>query len=158
MPIPQTDKPHEDIFDLLADACQKQHSVLQPDQTYKLENILDPETIWWKTNLVNSPIFARFAYTLKSYELLAHQCKNFMSGERADVLSEQLLEDVQNYKYSVDAKSSETLRDKNNTQNSLVHIATRNKIERQYTMKDEGKKSILDGLKGKDQNKDNQDN
>lgn len=156
MPIPQTDKPHEDIFDLIADASQKQHTIHQADGTDKIENMLDPETIWWKTNLINSPIFGRFAYVLKSYEWLAHQAKNFMSEERARVLSEQILKDVENYKYSVDAKSSETLRDKNNTQNSLVHIATRNKVERQYTLKDDAKKSMWDGIRGRDVEKDNQ--
>jgi hypothetical protein len=155
VPIPDSEKPHNDVIDLITDACQKPQYIKQKDGTVLKENILDSESVWWKTNLINHDTFGRFAYILKSYESLAEQCSEFMSVERANVLSKQIQLDVQNYKYSVDAKSSETVRDKNNTQGSLVHVVTRNKIERHYQLKDDVKKSLWDSLRGRDMQKDN---
>lgn len=148
--IPDSQKPHNDLIDILIDACQISIDVRLEDGSFEKHQILDPETVWWKTHLINSPTFSRFAYELKSFESHAFQCKNNMSPQRAEVMERQILEVVANYKRSVDAKSSESLRDKHNTQSTLIDKINRGKIERAVTLKGEAKASMLDSMLGKD--------
>ena len=148
--IPESQKPHNDLIDILIDACQIPIDVKFEDGHFEKHNILDSETVWWKTHLINSPTFARFSYELKTFESLASQCENNMTSMRANVISKQILLIVANYKRSIDAKSSESLRDKHNTQSTLIDKINRGKIERAVTLKGEAKASMLDSLVGKD--------
>ena len=137
-------------MDFILDGCQRIEEVTTPDGKIEKQLIFDPERAYWKGHLVNSPTFARMVFELKGWEGKALQCYNYMTKERADVMSSQIMDISQWYRYSIDAKSSESLRDKNNTQSTLIDKINRNKIERAYTMKSEGGKSILSGLIGRD--------
>ena len=148
--IPDSQKPHNDLIDILIDACQTTVDVRLEDGSIEKHQILDPETVWWKTHLINSPSFSRFAYELKGFESHAFQCKNNMSPQRAEVMEKQILEVVTNYKRSIDAKSSESLRDKHNTQSTLIDKINRGKIERAVTLKGEATKSFADSILGRE--------
>lgn len=152
--IPQTDKEHNDYIDFLFDACQTIEDVVGEDGSLTKQLQTDPEIAWWKTQLVNSNSFGRFAFELKNLEALAVQCYYNMSKEKADVLSQQILQLISSYKRSIDAKSSETRRNKNNAQSALLNSMSRNKVEKEYTIKDNMKKSAIMGFLGKDQEKD----
>lgn len=76
-----------------------------------------------------------------------------MSPQRAEVMSNQIMDIVTSYKRSTDAKSSESLRDKHNTQSTLIDKINRGKIERAITLKGEAKASMMDGFMGKDGNR-----
>ena len=67
--------------------------------------------------------------------------------------AKQILDIVMAYRYSVDAKSSESRRDKHNTQSTLIDRLLRYKVEKQYTLKDEGKKAFFDGFLGREKDK-----
>jgi len=73
-----------------------------------------------------------------------------MYRARALVFAEQITEIVKSFKYSIDAKSSESIRDVNNTQSTLIDKINRNKIEKAYTIKGDAKKSFMDGLLGRE--------
>jgi len=148
--IPQQNKEHNDLIDIIIEASQNIEETETQEGTFQKQLILDPERIYWKTHIVNSPTFARFVYELKELEHLAIQCKNHMSWKRAEVLMKQIQNLVSSFKYSIDAKSSESLRDKNNTQSTLIDKINKNKIERAYTIKDSASKSIWQGLVGRD--------
>lgn len=152
--IPDSQKAHNDVIDFIADACQIVEEVETPDGRIEKQLMIDPEKAYWKTHKVNSPTFARFVFELKNFQSLAIQCFNRMSRERAVVLARQIMDQTLNFKYSIDAKSSESLRDKNNTQMTLIDTLIKNKIERAYTVKDEAKKSFWQGMVGKDAERD----
>ena len=148
--IPRADKEHNDLIDIIIEASQSVETVETEEGQTQKQLVLDPERVYWKTHIVNSPTFARFVYELKELEHLALQCKNHMSWKRAEVLKTQIMNLVASFKYSIDAKSSESLRDKNNTQSTLIDKINKNKIEKAYTIKDDAKKSIWSGLVGND--------
>ena len=137
-------------MDLLVDACQIVEQVQNIDGSYTKQLMLDPEKAWWKTHLVNSPTFARFAFELKEFERMADDAYNNMTATRAEVIAKQIREIGMDYRYSIDAKSSESLRDKNNTQATLLDKMQKNRVERAYTVKGDAKNSFLQGLMGKD--------
>ncbi len=148
--IPQQNKEHNDLIDIIIEASQNIEEIETEEGKFTKQLILDPERIYWKTHIVNSPTFARFVYELKELEHLAIQCKNHMSWKRAEVIMNQIKNLVSSFKYSIDAKSSESLRDKNNTQSTLIDKINKNKIERAYTISGDTKKSIWQGLVGRD--------
>lgn len=148
--IPETQKSHNDVMDLIVDACQTVQDIRQLDGSVQRQMVLDPERAWWKTNLVNSPTFASFAFALKEFERLAHDCYDNMSLERAEALARQIQDIGKDFRYSIDAKSSESLRDKQNTQATLIDKVQKNKVEKAYTIKGEAKKTFMDGVFGRD--------
>ncbi len=154
MPLPETQKTHNDVMDLLVDACQTVENVQNLDGTYSITHVLDPEKAWWKTHLVNSPTFARFAYELKEFERMGKEAFFFMPADRARVLQMQIQEIGKDWRYSIDAKSSESLRDNLNSQATLLDKMQKNKIEKAYTLKGDLKKSMMDGWLGREVERD----
>ena len=73
-----------------------------------------------------------------------------MTKKRADFMSAQIMQIGSSYRRSIDAKSSESTRDKNNTSSTLIDKINRNKVEKYYNVKGEGKKTFWQGLVGKD--------
>jgi len=149
--IPESEKHHADLIDILIEASQTIEEIEQADGTKQKQLILDPEIMWWKTGIINSPTFGRFAFELKEFERQAEECFDNMPRDRAYEMAKDILEIGKSYRRSIDAKSSESLRDKNNTQGTLIDKVIRNKIEKAYTIKGEGGKSLLAGLMGKDE-------
>lgn len=143
-----TEKAHQDVIDLLVDACQTIDVIQNPDGTYSKQLILDPEKAWWKTQLVNSPTFGMFAKVLRNLEGMAEDAKNHMSAPRAQVLAEQLIRYCLDYRYSIDAKSSETLRNKDNTQPSLIDKMQRSNTPHAFNPKEETKRALFSGWVG----------
>lgn len=148
--IPETDKDHSDYIDMLVDACRKPVKTTDSNGREVLELQLDTKKLNYKTQLVNYPGFGRFVFQKESMENLALDVFNYMSDERAGVIAKQILRKILCYDYSIDAKSSETLRDKTNSQSALTHILTRNKAERAITLKEEAGRSFMEALKGKE--------
>ena len=148
------ERKNQDIVDLLTEASQRRTEKINEDGSITQTLINDPETIYWKTQIVNSPTFARFVLELKNFERLSKQTVNNMSGDRARVLSEQILEIVSSFRYSVDAKSSESLRNERNTQSTLVDKLNRVKIEKSFSTNEDLKKGIFASLIGKKQTQD----
>lgn len=149
------DTEHKDnqVIDLISTAAHHMEDVERDGITQK-ELVLDPESIYWATRSVNSNTFGRFVYELKQLETLAFETINHMSLQRASIMREQLLRLVDSYKKSIDGKASESRRDKNNSQLTLIDKLSKNKQERVYTVNDEMKKSAFAGIFGKDVEKD----
>lgn len=148
--MPDSEKPHNDLVDIMIEACKTQQEVETEDGKKHIEMVLDSEKVWWKTQSVNSPTFSRLTYELKTFESKAIQCFNHMAKDRANVLANQILDIGKNYRCAIDAKSSESLRDKHNNQPTLIDKINRNKVERAITIKDEVGRSMMDGLLGKE--------
>ncbi len=157
MPIPETQKTHNDVMDLLVDACQSVEDVQNLDGTISRTHVLDPDKAWWKTHLVNSPTFARFAFELLEFERMGKEAYFFMPADRARVLQLQIKEIGKDWRYSIDAKSSESLRDIRNSQATLLDKMQKNKIEKAYTLKGDLKRSMMDGWLGREVERDSQE-
>ena len=75
-------------------------------------------------------------------------------AERAKDFAHQVVDIGTSYRRSIDAKSSESQRDKINSQSTLIDKINRNKIEKVYTSKiEDTKKSFADIFLGRDKEK-----
>ena len=146
------DQTQKDLLDYLTEAGQKVEEIENPDGTFSKVLTTDPETAYWKTQIVNSPTFSRFVFELKNLERLGLQALNHMSRERGMILKKQIDGVISAYKYSVDAKSSESLRDKDNSQSTLIDKLNRVKIEKSVNVTGDKAKSLMDIVTGKDPN------
>ena len=69
-------------------------------------------------------------------------------------MAHDILKMSQSYRRAIDAKSSESLRDKNNSQSVLIDKVGRNRVEKVYAMKDQINKSLLKSFLGRDRDRD----
>ena len=151
MPMPDAERTRNDVIDLLNDAAQKIVYVENEHGKQEARLQLDPEQIYWITRNVDSPHFSRMALEIKKLESMADEAIDHMTPERASVFSKQIKAIVQNYKTSVDAKSSETKMDKMNAKSNIIDKFLRQRSERVLSIEDNMKKSVLDGFKGNNQ-------
>ena len=149
MLIPDTPKSHNDLVDIVIEAAQTYQEVKMPDGTIQIQQVTDSDIIWWKTQIVAKPNFGRFAKLLLDFAALGDQAENFMTPQRAMVLKKQIMAEVNSYKRSIDATSSISRLDKNNTQPTLVDKINSSKVPRYYSLKEDAKKSLMEGLFGK---------
>lgn len=148
--LQENEKEHNDVIDFLTDACKVVKQVKTPEGKLEEQSLLDPERVYWKTQNINSDYFGRAVLELKQLEACAFQAFFHMSKPRAEVIAEQITSLVNNYKYSIDAKNSETMRDRRNSQQSLVGMLSKNKSERVYTVKGDKQRTIGDMILGRD--------
>lgn len=148
--LPDTAKDHNDVIDLITTACNTVREVPQADGSILYQSEIESEIVWWKTHLINSPYFGRFALVLKRLQFRGDDAQNHMSGPRALGIRRQIYGIIESYKRSIDAKSSESRRDENNAQSTLIDKINRNKVEKIYSVKGEAKKSFLNGMLGRD--------
>jgi len=106
-------------------------------------------SLWWKTQMAASPVFARFAYKLNKMITKANTLHYSMCAARAGVIKEQIMGYVEAYMYSIDSMSSITVRDKDNSQSNLNHLLLRQHMEVTKTfkgdMKEAGRLGFLGG-------------
>lgn len=151
--IPESQKENNDLVDLLTTSFQKTVLVENPEGKLEKQLELDTKRAWWQLHSVAANTLGRFALELENFERKAIQAKRHMSKERAEDFAENIMGIVDAYRSTVDAKSSEALSDKNNAIQTLIDKIKSNKIERRYVMKDELEKGMLDGLLGRDREK-----
>ena len=145
------------LIDLLTEAAQIVIESSDENGRAKKEIIPDTESLWMQTKMVNSPTFARYILKLRNLYDLAENAKDNMCAERAETIKAQILAQYKSHKYSIDSKSSETLRDAHNSQSSLNHILLRQHQERSITVKDLAKSGLSDAILGKKKQEATQD-
>ena len=105
-------------------------------------------SLWWKTQMAASPVFARFAYKLNKMITKANTLHHSMHANRANVIKEQIMGFVEAYMYSIDSMSSITVRDKDNSQSNLNHLLLRQHMEVTKTFKGDLKEAGRLGFMG----------
>ena len=143
-----TDKMH-DMLDLVREAAAHTVERRGPDDRPVASHELDHTAVWWKTHAVNSTRFGRMALELEQFSRLASEAYRRMPAERADIIAGQVREIVMAYRHSIDAKSSESKRDGQNSQATLLDRVGRNKVEHVYSSKDMASRSLLDSMMGR---------
>ena len=152
--LPESQKENNDLVDLLTTSFQKVILVENPEGRMEKQLELDTNRAWWQLHSVSSNTLGRFALELENFYRKAVQAKRHMSKERADDFAENIFGIVDSYRSSVDAKSSESISDKNNAIQTLIDKIKSNKIDRRYIMKDEVKKGIFSGIVGNQADRD----
>ena len=106
-------------------------------------------SLWWKTQMAASPVFARFAYKLNKMITKANTLHHSMCASRAAIIKEQIMGYVEAYMYSIDSMSSITVRDKDNSQSNLNHLLLRQHMEVTKTFKGDLKEAGIKGFLGR---------
>ena len=153
--IGQEEHNRNDVLDFLVDGMQVVTEKENEDGTIEYISRFDPEIAWTKGHMINQP-FGRSILRLNQFEALGKECYNNMYAARAKVMAEGIRQIGVGYRRSIDAKSSETYKDPHNTQDSLVHIISKNKIVRQYDVKGERSQSFIDSVLHRDAQKDSE--
>lgn len=148
--VPEGQPKYNDLIDIVIQSAKKNIDVMQPDGTIIKDSVIDEEIIWWKTGSVNSHTLPRFTYEVKEWERQAEEAKYHMTAGRAAIFARQVLGLGQSLRRSIDSASSSSLRDKVNSQATLLDKINRNKIERVHTIKGEMKRSFSDALMGRE--------
>ena len=152
--IPEGQSKYNDLIDVVIASAQRSKETRQDDGTLMYEQYMDENILWWKTLSVNANTLSRLALEIEEWERMASIASSYMSHERASQIMMEILGVGASMRRSIDAKSSETQRDKQNSQSSLLHMINSNKVERVYSTKGEVKKSLLSGFLGRDKEKD----
>lgn len=154
MNIPDGQPKYNDLIDIIVEAAKQVKQKREVDGTLTDYVSVDSEIVWWKTGSINSPSFSRMALELKEWERMSEECYSNMTKARAEQYSAIITKIGLSYRRSIDAKSSENMRDRINSQSTLIDKINRNKVEKVYTAKGELKRSALDAIMGRDKAKD----
>ena len=159
MPVPDGQDKHNDLVDLIIQSSTKIVNVQNEDGTTYQEQQMDSDSLWWKTHSISSNTFGAVAFELKEWEMMTLQPHENMCTDRANQMSHDILEISQSFRRAIDAKSSESLRDKNNSQSVLIdkvgrNRVGRNRVEKVYTMKDQVNKSLINSFLGRYKDRD----
>ena len=141
---------HKDITTLLKDGLLRIVERSGKDGKTEISYEVNNKSAWWKTHSINYAGFGMMGEYLEDFESLAEFVYYRMSRPMAEVLAKQILKQADTVRYSIDAKSSETMRDTRNAQTSLIDKYLANKQERILEMKGELKKSMMDTITGKE--------
>lgn len=149
MGIPETQRENQDLIDLLSTAFQEATEQVDPNTGEMMPALkLNTKIAWYKLQSVSSNRFGRMALLVELFEGKAQEAFYNMSAPRAKVMSAQILNIVNAYKRSIDAKSSESILDKDNKNQTLIDKIKSNKVEKVYTVKDEAKNRGMLGFVG----------
>lgn len=148
MLIPDTPKQHNDLVDIIVEAAQYMREVILADGTVQVQPDIDSEIVWMKTQIVANPRFGNYIKELKDFQSLSVLSETSMSKPRSDQFKKEIALEVISHLRAIDATSSISRLDKNNTQPTLVDKINSSKVPRYYNLKDETKKGIMEGLFG----------
>ena len=143
-----------DITSIIKDGMIKPIEVTGADGLPKLDYVIDSKSAYWKTHNINSDRFGLLAEAVEYLDVIGDDAKYNMSAPRALVLKTQISALVNNVlKKAIDAKSSETMRDKRSAQTSMVDKYLKRSQERIIDLKGDAKKSLLSGILGRESEK-----
>lgn len=153
--IPEGQAKNQDLIDAVITSSQKTIDITQKDGSITKEQMLDDDTIWAKLSHVNSNSYGQAMFELKEWERNGNDAPRNMCAERAADIMHDIKEVGISIRRAFDAKGSETVGiNQQNSQTNLLGMIGKNKQERIYTMKDKAKGSLLDGLMGRQVEKD----
>lgn len=145
---------HKDITSILKDGMAKPEIVEGKDGRPEIIWKINEKSAWWKTHNINSSRFGLLGEAVEYLDTLGDDAQYNMSKPRAELISKQIKAVVNNVlKLSIDAKSSETMRDSRTAQTSLTDKYLKNKQERVIDLKGQAKASLLDGIFGRESEK-----
>lgn len=139
---------YKDAIDAILTSCQELQDAKDQNGEIVKQIGMNYKRLWWKLHSVSSTTFGRLALEVENLAGKAEQCQNHMSPERALVMSRQIMNIVDSYKYSIDAESSRTRLNKDNRQPSVLDRLTNQKQDKTITFKEDAKRSFKDAIMG----------
>lgn len=150
--IPESDKTITDMVDVVLESWKIETEVEIADGKFRTERVIDSRRAWWQTHHIGTNSLGRFALERENLGNLFNSASSHMTAYRAAALQKFGLALCNAYDHSIDAKSSECLRDNNNAQLTLLSMLAKAKTERQFSVKGEVGKSVMDGILGRKAN------
>jgi hypothetical protein len=147
--MPESDKTVLDMVDVLLESWKVPHEIKLEDGQVKIERIIHDRKAWWQTHHIATSSLGDFAKERENLGNLFRLASYHMTETRAKALVQQGMLLCQTYDYSIDAKSSECIRDQNNTQLTVLSMLAKMKMERTVQVKGEVQKSFMDSLTGR---------
>lgn len=137
---------HNDTVDIVFQSVQKTKEITNDEGKKEYVQVMDDLALWCKTLSVASNKLSQVIYEMMEFMRVGLSAENYMSKERAKVWRETTLGIVESIKKTLDSKSSESIRNKDNSQGTLIDKINKNSVEKIYTMKDKGKSGIFDSI------------
>jgi len=137
---------HNDTVDIVFQSVQKTKEITNDDGKKEYIQVMDDLALWCKTLSVASNKLSQVIYEMMEFMRIGLSAEKYMSKERAAVWRETTLGIVESIKKSLDSKSSESIRNKDNAQGTLIDKINKNSVEKIYTMKDTAKRGIFDSI------------
>ena len=143
---------HNDTVDIVFQSVQK---TVQQKKDGEIINtqVMDDLALWCKTLTVSSNKLSQLIFEAMEYVRSGLQANNNMCKERAAIWIQESLDIFESIKNACDAKSSESIRNGENSQSTMIDKINRNSVEKIFTMKDTAKKSIFSSIMGKEKDK-----
>lgn len=138
--IPEAAPRYNDLVDVVVQSVTKNEPIEQKDGSILSQQVINGESLWWKTHKIDSEKFGNLSMEVKEWERMADECYNNMTFERAAKLSKQILGYGQSIRSSIDSISSQSRRNKDNARQTLLDTIGRNRVEHITTLKDDMKK------------------
>ena len=142
----ESDKTILDMVDVLLESWKIPREITLEDGTVKIERVIDEHRAWYQTHHIGSTAFGSYAKERENLGNLFKLSSYHMTENRSLALLKQGLLLCQAYDYSIDAKSSEAIRDEHNAQFTVLSLLAKAKMERQITLKGQAKESVMDSL------------
>jgi len=135
-------------------SCQTNKIVETKNGELVNEQILNDNAFWTKMHSVASNTFGHTIYELNEWERTGNDAPRNMCSERAEDIMRDVFEIGQSMRRAIDAKSSESIGINKTTSNTtILGMMGKNKQERVITLKDQAKKSLLNGFLGRESDK-----
>lgn len=144
---------NNDTVDIVLQSVQRSKQVEDDDGKITIVQYMDDLALWCKTLSVASNVLSQTIFELMEFIRNGLNAKNNMCKERALLWEHEAIEIAESVKKALDSKSSESIRNKDNSQGTLIDKINRNSVEKIYTMKDTAKKSLWDSILGKEKDK-----
>lgn len=144
---------NNDTVDIVLQSVQRSKQVEDDDGKITIIQYMDDLALWCKTLSVASNVLSQTIFELMEFIRNGLNAKNNMCKERALLWEHEAIEIAESVKKALDSKSSESIRNKDNSQGTLIDKINRNSVEKIYTMKDTAKKSLWDSILGKERDK-----
>lgn len=145
----ESEKTINDLVDVVLESWKKERLVETEDGKLRMERVIDERRGWWQTHHIASNQFGSLAKYREELGNLFKSAAYHMTSNRAAPLIKLGMMFCESVDYSMDAKSSESVKDANNNHMTLLTLLSKAKTERQFNVKQELSKSVLDGIIGK---------
>lgn len=144
---------NNDTVDIVLQSVQRSKQVEDDDGKITIVQYMDDLALWCKTLSVASNTLSQTIFELMEFIRNGLNARNNMCKERSLLWEHEAIEIAESVKKALDSKSSESIRNKDNSQGTLIDKINRNSVEKIYTMKDTAKKSLWDSILGKEKDK-----
>jgi len=143
---------HNDTVDIVFQSVQKTIDIEEDGKIKKIQ-VMDDLALWAKTLCVASNKLGQLVFEFMEFVRNGMNAEQNMCKERAVLWAEESVEIGESVKKALDSKSSESIKNKDNSQGTLIDKINKNSVEKIYTMKDVAKKSLWDSIIGKEKDK-----